>query len=209
MSLLSLLHLFGEIRQPRKDYLVIPEVSSENRQYIPIGFLPRSVVPTNKLYTFSGASLYHFGILASAIHMGWIKSVAGRLKSDFQYSAGIVYNNFPWPRDPSETQVKTIEEAAQDVLDARAKFPNASLADLYDPIAMPRELRRAHEKLDHAADAAYASPEPARRSNRDFKSEAERVAFIFELYQQYTSLLPVERSRRRTPHRTSRSVRSG
>lgn len=120
--------------------MAIPEVSSENRPYIPIGFLHRSVVPTNKLYTFSGAGLYHFGVLGSAMHMAWIKSVAGRLKSDFQYSAGIVYNNFPWPRDPSERQTKAIEEAAQGVLDARAKFPDASLADIYDPIAMPPEL---------------------------------------------------------------------
>lgn len=152
-----------------------------------MGFLPAETIATNKLYTIDGASLFHFGVLESSMHMAWIRHVADRLKSDYQYSAGIVYNNFPWPSEPSEKQVTAIEQAAQAVLDARAAHPESSLADLYDPVAMPPDLRRAHQALDHAVDKAYAGagfkPAPA-------KSDAERVAFLFDLYHQYTNLLP-------------------
>lgn len=116
------------------------------------------------------------------MRMAWVRYTCGRLKSDYRYSKDIVYNNYPWPRAPTDTQVKAIEAAAQGVLDAREKFPNASLADLYDPLTMPSELTKAHQKLDRAIDAAYGK--------RTFASDAERVAFLFELYQQYTSLLP-------------------
>src|SRR6185369_13044520 len=109
--------LFGEIRQPKERYLAIPEVSSEKRLYLPIDFLPESVIATNKLYTMEGAKLFEFGVMASIMHMAWLRSVCGRLKSDYQYSAGIVYNNFPWPQ-ATEAQTKTIEKAAQAVLDA-------------------------------------------------------------------------------------------
>lgn len=125
------------------------------------------------------------------------------MESRFQYSAGIVYNNFPWPRDPGEKQVKAIEQAAQDVLDARARFPGATLADLYHPVAMPPALVEAHQALDRAVDAAYACPEPGRKGKKDFKSDAERAVFLFALYQQYTSLLPVKpnpKRRQRGPH---------
>lgn len=120
------------------------------------------------------------------MHMAWVRTVAGRLKSDYSYSPS-VYNNFPWPSDPTENQKAAIEDAAQGVLDARAAHADASLADLYDPIAMPPDLRKAHQVLDKAIDAAYTGGgfKPAQA-----KSDAERVAFLFELYHKYTSLLP-------------------
>ena len=127
-------------------------------------------------------SLYVFGGISSRMHMAWVKYVCGRIKSDYRYTNQIVYNNFPWPSDPTDKQKAAIEEAAQVVLDARAAHPDSSLADLYDPIAMPPDLRRAHQKLDHAVDAAYGK--------KTFTSDAERVAYLFELYHQYTSLLP-------------------
>ena len=116
------------------------------------------------------------------MHMAWMRAVCGRLESRYQYSASIVYNNFPWPSDPTDKQKTAIEEAAQGVLDARAAHPDASLADLYDPVAMPPDLRKAHQALDKAVDAAYGK--------KSFDSDAERVAFLFELYHKYTSLLP-------------------
>ncbi len=141
--------LFGEIRQPRGRYVALPEVSSENRHYIPMGFLDRDVVATNKLYTIDGASLYHFGVLTSAMHMVWTRAVCGRLKSDYQYSAGVVYNNFPWPEHPTNEQRKTVEDAAQGVLDLReAEFkrdPSVTLATLYDPDLMPPAMVKAHQ----------------------------------------------------------------
>jgi hypothetical protein len=182
--------LFGEIRQPRNKYLVVPEVSSEARLFIPIGFLSANVIATNKLYTVDSASIFHLGVLQSSMHMAWTRNVCGRLKSDFQYSAGIVYNNFPWPENPTAKQVADIEKAAQAVLDARAAHPGSSLADLYDPIAMPPDLRKAHQELDKAVDAAYGK--------KSFASDADRVAFLFELYHKYTSLLPgIEKPKKR------------
>jgi hypothetical protein len=173
---------FGEIRQPADgQYLLIPKVSSERRPFIPIGIMPAEIVSTDLNFIVPHATLTHFGILQSTMHMAWVRAVCGRLKSDYRYSAGIVYNNFPWP-DPSDKQRAAIETAAQTVLDARAQFPNATLADLYDPLTMPPELLKAHQALDRAVDAAYGV--------KGFKSEAERVAFLFERYQALTSLLP-------------------
>ena len=119
------------------------------------------------------------------MHMAWMRTVCGRLKNDYRYSNTIVYNNFPWPENPSEKHKQAIEAAAQAVLDARAKFPDSSLADLYDPLTMPPALLKAHQQLDRAVDAAYGK--------KNFKTEAERVAFLFELYQKYTSSLPVKK----------------
>ena len=181
--------LFGEIRQPKKCYLAIPEVSSGERLYIPIGFLQPEIIATNKLYTIDGATLYHFGVVGSLMHMAWTRYVGGRLKSDFQYSAGIVYNNFPWPDSPTDKQHEAIEKAAQAVLDARDAHPGFSLADLYDPVAMPPGLRKTHSTLDKAVDAAYGK--------KSFTSDAERVAFLFELYHKYTSLLPAPEVRKK------------
>jgi len=121
---------------------------------------------------------FHFGILTSEIHMTWVRHICGRLESRFRYSKDIVYNNFPWPENPSEKQVKTVEEAAQKVLDTRAMFPGSSLADLYDPLTMPPELVRAHRELDRAVDLCYR-PQP-------FINDTKRIEFLFELYDKYT-----------------------
>lgn len=168
---------------PKKTYVVIPEVSSERRRYIPIGFEQPTTLSSNKLRILPNASLYHFGILTSEMHMAWMRYTTGRLESRYQYSVGIVYNNFPWP-NPTEKQRSSIEQAAQAVLDARAKFPSSTLADLYDPSTMPPALTKAHVALDRAVDAAYGKSK--------FSSEAERVAFLFSLYEkQMSPLLPV------------------
>lgn len=172
--------LFGEDRQPTVSYVAIPKTSSERRTYIPIGFLQPRTVASTELFTLDGAKPYDFGVLTSSMHMSWVRSVCGRLKSDYRYSAGIVYNNFPWP-DPTDAQREAITAAAQVVLDARAVHPGSTLADLYDPLTMPADLLKAHQKLDRAVDAAYG--------RKDFKTEAERVAFLFERYQQLTAPL--------------------
>ncbi|MGK2940920.1 MAG: DNA methyltransferase [Immundisolibacter sp.] len=192
MALAETPTLFGEIRQPSAEYLAIPKTSSERRSYIPIAMVADTVVASTELFTINGARLFHYGVLHSTMHMAWVRTVCGRLKSDFRYSAGIVYNNFPWPVDATDKHKDAIETAAQGVLDARAKFPDASLADLYDPRTMPPELVRAHQALDRAVDAAYL-PSGGKKS---YASDAERVAFLFDLYQRLTSLLPVVRPKK-------------
>ena len=183
--------LFGEIRQPCTDYLLIPKVSSESRPLMPIGFIQSRTIANGSALIIPDARKYEFGVLSSTMHMAWMRTTAGRMKSDYQYSAGIVYNNFPWPESPTDAQKQAIEAAAQGVLDARATHPGSSLADLYDPLTMPPDLVKAHQKLDAAVDAAYAKS----AGRKSFKNDAERVAFLFELYQKYTSLLPVESSK--------------
>ena len=182
--------LFQKIRQPKTNYLALPEVSSERRQFIPIGFLAPETKASNKIQTIPNATLVHFGILCSTMHNAWMRYTCGRLKSDYSYSATIVYNNYPWPGfagEPlSEKHRTAIEQAAQCVLDARAQFASSSLADLYDPLSMPPALLKAHQKLDTAVDAAY-QPSGGKKS---YASDADRVAFLFELYQRITSLLP-------------------
>ena len=173
--------LFTEIRQPQHRYLAIPKVSSERRRYLPMAFLPPEWIATGSLLTVDMATIYQFGILQSAMHMAWMRAVAGRMKSDYQYSASIVYNNFPWPDNVSERQVRAIETAAQSVLDARAQFPDASLADLYDPLTTPQILAKAHHALDRAVDLAYG--------RRSFTGDADRVSLLFGIYQQATSAL--------------------
>jgi len=174
--------LFGEIRQPKGAYLLVPAHSSENRLYIPVGYMSSEVICGNANFAIPNASIYHFGVFSSIMHNAWMRVVCGRIKSDYRYSAGIVYNNFPWP-EPTEKQQTAIEAAAQGVLDARAKFPTSTLADLYDPLTMPPELVKAHQALDRAVDVAYGKTA--------FKTEAERVAFLFERYQQLTAPLVV------------------
>lgn len=166
--------LFGEIRQPDCDYIAIPCTSSQNRKYIPIGFVNNKIIASNALFTLPGATLYHFGIITSSIHMIWVKTVCGRLKSDYRYSNTLVYNNFPWP-EPTGKQKGAIESAAQQVLDARDLYPESSLADLYDPLTTPPELTKAHNNLDRAVVAAYGGP--------GFTTEAERVADLMKRYQ--------------------------
>ncbi len=175
-------------------FVALPQVSSIRRFYIPIAFLDNSVLCGDKLRVLQNATLYHFGVLSSAMHMAWVRTTTGRLKSDYQYSVLIVYNNFPWPQAPTDKQKQAIEDAAQAVLDARAKFPNASLADLYDPLTMPEALTKAHQKLDAAVDAAYAK--------RKFTGDSDRVAFLFELYQQITSPLESKKATRRKRAKT-------
>jgi len=162
---------------PKTNYLIIPEVSSERRKYIPLGFIPPETLSSNLVKIFPEATLYDFGILMSLMHNSWMRAVTGRLKSDYRYSVGIVYNNFPWPESPSEKQKQAIEKASQTVLDARERFSESTLAELYDPLLMPPELLKAHQVLDKAVDTAYGK--------KDFKSEAERVAFLFDLYGNY------------------------
>ncbi|PKL84450.1 MAG: SAM-dependent methyltransferase, partial [Ignavibacteriae bacterium HGW-Ignavibacteriae-1] len=169
--------LFAEVRQPKTSYLAFPTVSSVNRKYIPIAFLSPETIASNQLYVLPNANVYYFGILTSFIHMAWVKSVCGRLKSDYRYSASIVYNNFPFPENPTDKQIKAIEEKAQKVLDTRAEFPSNSLADLYDPLSMPPQLVKAHNELDKAVDLAYRP--------QAFTSEANRMEFLFELYEKY------------------------
>lgn len=173
--------LFTENRQPQDSYVLIPSHSSENRKYIPIGFMTKDDILNNSCLSVPNATLYHFGILTSTMHMAWVRTVCGRLKSDFRYSNEIVYNNFPWPENPSDKQKEAIEQAAQKVLDTRKEFPNSSLADLYDPLTMPPSLVKAHQELDKAVDLAYR-PQP-------FPSEAKRMEFLFELYEKYTANL--------------------
>ena len=173
-------------RMPTTEYLLIPKVSSERRSFIPIGFMQPDTLVSDLVFMIPNATLYHFGVLSSTMHNTWMRAVAGRLKSDYRYSAGIVYNNFPWPQSPNEKQRQTIEAAAQAVLDARAEFPDATLADLYDPLSMPPVLVKAHQALDRAVDAAYG--------RKAFAREAERVAFLFELYSEYLAGLPFEQT---------------
>jgi hypothetical protein len=181
--------LFTENRQPKSDYLVIPKVSSERRAFIPIGFVPKDWIASGSIQVIPGAELYHFGVLTSAMHMAWMRATAGRMKSDYQYSNSIVYNNFPWPQHPTDKQRQAIEAAAQGVLEARAKYPDSSLAALYDPLTMPPDLVKAHRKLDAAVDAAYA--------RRKFSGDRDRLAFLFELYQQILSPLSAKKNLRR------------
>ncbi len=173
--------LFAEIRQPSNDFLVIPKFSSEKRKYIPIGFLKKETIISNKLQMVPNATLFHFGILTSIIHMTWMRQVCGRLEERYGYSSNIVYNNFPFPAEPAPKQKERVEQAAQAVLDARLQFPDSTLADLYDPNTMPRALLDAHRSLDAAVDACYGKA--------SFKSDLERLKFLFALYRQYTEPL--------------------
>lgn len=170
---------FAFENMPRSRFLVIPEVSSERRQYIPIGYLGPDTFASNLVKVLPEAGLYEFGVLNSTMHNAWTRTVCGRMKSDYRYSTGIVYNNFPWPIDPTDKQIVQIEEAAQGILDARGEFPNSSLADLYDPLTMPPSLHKAHDRLDRAIDAAYG--------RRTYSSEASRVSFLFAMYQHITT----------------------
>ncbi|MBQ2972481.1 MAG: class I SAM-dependent DNA methyltransferase [Ruminococcus sp.] len=170
--------LFGEIRQPETNYLLVPSTSSENRKYIPIGFMPPEVISNNANLIVPCASHYHLGIITSNVHMAWVRAVCGRLKSDYRYSVKIVYNNFPWP-SPTDEQKAKIEQTAQAILDARALYPDCSLADLYDEVAMPPELRKAHQENDKAVMRAYGF---------DIKTMTEStcVAELMKMYQELT-----------------------
>lgn len=175
--------LFGEIRQPDSDYLIVPRHSSENRAYIPLGYFHSDTICGDSCMVLPSATLYHFGVLTSSVHMAWMRAVAGRLKSDYRYSANIVYNNFPWPDlcDSASLREK-ISSTAQAILDARAAHADCSLADLYDPLTMPPDLRAAHEANDRAVLAAYGL--------KPDTPESEIVAHLFKLYAEKTATSP-------------------
>ena len=175
-------YLFGEIRQPNTEYLLVPSTSSENRKYIPMGFMGKDDISTNANLIIPNATLYDFAILTSNVHMAWMRTVAGRLKSDYRYSAKIVYNNFPWPT-VTEEQKQFIANTAQGILDARALYPDCSLADLYDELTMPVELRKAHQANDIAVMKAYGMIKKVDGKDT-FLTESETVARLFEMYQE-------------------------
>jgi hypothetical protein len=169
--------IFREMRPCESDYVAIPKVTSENRRYIPIDYLKANIIAGDKLFQMPYASLYHFGVLTSNVHMAWMRAVCGRLEMRYSYSNTIVYNNFPWP-NPTPEQKARIEQTAQAILDARAKYPDCSLADLYDEVTMPPELRHAHQENDRAVMAAYGFSTKM--------TESECVAELFKLYQSLT-----------------------
>ncbi|MBI4703407.1 MAG: class I SAM-dependent DNA methyltransferase [Deltaproteobacteria bacterium] len=171
--------LFGEIRQPSTTYLLIPKVSSETRRYIPIGFLKPDVIASGSALIVPGASHYDFGVISSAMHNAWMRQVGGRMEIDYQYSSQIVYNNFVWPADPTPKQRQAVEAAAREVLAARKQFPATSLADLYDPVAMPAALARAHARLDRAVERCYR-PQP-------FANDRQRIEHLFGLFEKATA----------------------
>ena len=170
---------FMEIRQPKTEYILFPSHSSENRKYIPIGFVSPDIICGNANLLIPNATLYHFGILTSNVHMAWVRAVCGRIKSDYRYSNDIVYNNFPWC-NPTAEQKKKIEETAQAILDARALYPDCSLADLYDEVAMPPELRKAHQANDKAVMQAYGFW-------GKLNTESACVAELMKIYQKLTN----------------------
>ena len=181
--------LFGENRQPKTDYLLLPRVSSERRKYIPIGFMSQNIVGNDQVLLIPNGTHYLFGILTSEMHMTWVKYVCGRLKSDYRYSNTIVYNNYPFPENITDKQKQKVETCAQKVLDTRAKYPNSSLADLYDRLTMPPDLTKAHQNLDKAVDLCYR-PQP-------FVNELNRIEFLFNLYENLTApLLKTEKKKR-------------
>ncbi len=173
--------IFAEIRQPSTNYLAFPTVSSENRNYIPIAYLSPDVIASNQLYTIPNTTLYDFGVLTSVMHMTWMRYVAGRLKSDYRYSSSVVYNNFPWPKNSSNKNIKKVEEKAQKILDIRAEFTKSSLSDLYNPLTMPPKLAKVHQELDKAVDLCYRP--------QAFTNETARIEYLFDLYNQYTAHL--------------------
>ena len=201
---------------PKQEYLLFPRVSSERRLWIPIGFIDPDTLTSDSALMTAGASKFHFGILSSTMHNAWVRAVCGRLKSDYRYSAAIVYNNFPWPFCALDSKQKVppaqmqqaqaaIEAAAKGVLDARAEFPGSTLADLYDPLTMPPALLRAHQKLDAAVDRAYQLA----GGPKSYAGDAERVAFLFTLYQRITSLLPVQTTPPKKPRRRGAGLVAG
>ena len=163
---------------PKGNFIVIPQVSSQNRRYIPMGYMDNSVICSDKVRLMPQGTLYHFGVLESNVHMAWMRTICARLKSDYSYTVNNVYNNFPWPT-PTDQQKAKIEQTAQAILDARSLYPDSSLADLYDEVTMPPELRKAHQANDKAVMQAYGFP------IKDF-TESDCVAELFKLYNNLT-----------------------
>lgn len=180
-KLASTPNLFGEIRQPKTDYIIFPEVTSEKREYIPVGIESKNTITSNKNYTIASSSLFVFGILSSKMHITWTKYVCGRLESRFQYSTGIVYNNYPWPVSISKKNKELVESAAQKILDIRDEYLDSGncIAKLYDINLMPSELLKAHQQLDKLVDKCYREA--------PFTTEPKRIEYLFDLYDTYTS----------------------
>lgn len=199
--------LFGEIRQPQNPYLLVPRVSSERRNYVPIGFMKPMDIASDSCLVIPDATPFHFGVLSSVMHMAWVRQVCGRLESRYRYSAGLVYNNYPWPESATDKQCALVEEKAQAVLAARLPWlppkGKCTLAGLYDPLAMPPELVKAHAALDRAVEKCYR-PEP-------FHSDRERVEYLFSLYEKLTApLLPVTtKTKRKKPGLYSQKLPPG
>ena len=203
---------FGTELIPKQSYILLPKVSSERREFIPFGFEQPATFCSDLVFMLPNGTLLHFGILSSTMHNAWVRAVCGRLESRYRYSAAIVYNNFPWPFSALDSEKKVapaqveqaqaaIETAAQGVLDARAQFAGSSLADLYDPLTMPPVLLKSHQRLDAAVDKAYQLA----GGPKAYKNDAERVAFLFTLYQRITSLLPAAAPKKpaRARHRSN------
>lgn len=187
-ALASFPSLFGEIRQPTTDYFIVPRHTGEDRSIIPIAKVNANVICGDANLLIAAPTDYVFGIIESSMHMAWVRAVCGRIKSDYRYSAGIVYNNFPWPDGVDQRHMEAIEKAAQGVLMTRQRFTSSSLADMYAPTTMPPELAKAHAALDKAVDSAYTSIEKAAgRKPPRLGTDAERMAFLFERYQSLTS----------------------
>ncbi len=191
LSLASTPTRFEVENMPKSEFLVIPSVSSERRPYIPIGYINPEIIASNLVLIIADASFYHFGILHSSMHMAWVRQVCGRLKSDYRYSAKLVYNNYPWPESVTDAQRSSVESAAQGVLDARAAHPGSTLADLYDPLTMPGDLAKAHAALDRAVDRCYRS--------QPFPDERRRFEYLFGLYERLVAPLAsgAKKSRKR------------
>ena len=182
-------HLFAGIRKPQSKFLFIPQMSSENRDIVPIGFLENDVIPLDPHFFIDRATPYLFGVLTSKMHNSWIRYVSGRLKSDLRYSSSIVYNNYPFPTNVSEANKKKVEEAGQKVLDVRAAYPKSNLADLYNPLSMPPDLAKAHQILDKAVDLCYRP--------QAFVNELSRIEYLFGLYEEYTApMFKVEKKKK-------------
>lgn len=174
---------------PEGTFLLVPKVSSERRNYIPIGFMHPDTLVSDLVFLIPNATRYHFGILSSLQHMTWVRYTCGRLESRYRYSKDIVYNNYPWPDNPTPEQKQQVAQCAQAVLDTRANYPTSSLADLYDPLSMPPDLVKAHQALDKAVDRCYR-PQP-------FTSDRNRIEYLFELYSKYTAPLAYEKRKKK------------
>jgi hypothetical protein len=185
--------VFAEVRQPTSRFMVVPQHTSETRHYVPFGYFSPNHIVHNSCSAIPGATLWHFGVLSSTMHMAWVRQVCGRLESRYRYSTRLVYNNYPWPAVVTDKQRAAVEAAAQAVLDARAQYPTSTLADLYDPLAMPAPLLKAHQQLDRAVDRCYR-PEP-------FPSDRHRVEYLFALYEKLTApLVAAAKARRKRPN---------
>ena len=182
---------------PETSFLVVPKVSSERREYVPIGWLDSPTIPSDLIFVLQDATLADFALLTSAMHMAWLRHIGGRLKSDYRYSIGLVYNTFPLPPGFADADTSALEPLAQAVLDARATHPGATLADLYDPDLTPPNLRRAHRAVDRAVDRLYR--------RKRFTSERERVEYLFALYERMQAPLAAQVRAAKRRRRTART----